>query len=126
MLATIFTLCVSVGCTLVIAVLLTILSIKENVFFSRYPFNLIGKRTLKSEFLRDSKLEFFAKNRFFTVDDVNYQAVYYSDVLRNAYGNALLIKTTDAFGERYARVIDYKKKHLDEGGLIAEIKSTTL
>jgi len=118
----IFTISTSLFCTATVFFLEYLRSIKENKFFKKSPYNLIQNKTLETNYIQESKYDFFKKHRIFKLDDIKYTAIFYSDIVRNPFGNSLvIIKEINEEEKSIFHIIDYKRQHFDEFSLVNEL-----
>ncbi|MGH2665517.1 hypothetical protein [Flavobacterium sp.] len=119
----IFTIVLTIFCVLIITFLEYLRTIKETAFFKKTPYKVIEEKLIAIDFIQNSKYSFFKKHRIFKIDDFKYEAVFYSNVVRNEFGNALVILKEIHTEERCVfHIIDYKKQVFDEFSLINELK----
>jgi hypothetical protein len=112
-----------VFCTLLIFFLELRRTYQENKFFNKEPYCLIEKLTIEKKYIKD-KFSFYKLHRVFEIENVKYEAVFYSDVIKEIYGNALVIvKETNEKDKCILHIIDYKKRKFDKDSLLEELKN---
>lgn len=122
--AIVFTLSLSLCLTLLIGVLGYVEYVREERFFTSYPYHIIKKRAEKIEFVFNSIWNFSKRHYKFEIDDEKYVAIYYNDVIKTVYGNSLVIlKEKPGSKELFAHQIDYKSRTLQESDLVTELKN---
>lgn len=114
---------VALFCTLVIFVLEVIRTAQEKRFFEKYPYNFIENNTVEKVLVKE-RFSLYKLYRIFVIDQIKYEAVFYSDVVRNKFGNALLIYKEFKEEEKIvAHLIEYKKCNFNESSLLEELKN---
>lgn len=118
-----FTLATAIVCTLAVVFLEYLRTVKENNLFKKTPYNSIEELMFKIELRQDSKYDLFKKHRFIRLEQDNYEIIFYSDILRNEFGNALvIIKEAKEKQEAAFHLIDYKKQKFTKSSLFDELK----
>ncbi|MCL9805949.1 hypothetical protein NAT51_10470 [Flavobacterium amniphilum] len=118
-----FTFATAAFCTFSTFFLEYLRTVKENNLFKKKPYDSIEELTLKIEFFQDSKYHFFKKHRFIKLEQNNYEIIFYSDILRNEFGNVLvIIKEAKEKQEAVFHLIDYKRQKFNKSTLFDELK----
>ena len=113
---------IGVFITVMIFSLELIRTYQENRFFKKQPYSLIEKLTIERKYIKD-KLSLYKLHRIFEIENVRYEAVFHSEILKEGFGNALVIlKETDE-KEWILYLIDYKGRKFDEHSLLEELKN---
>lgn len=119
----IFTLAICIFTTLAFIFLESLRIFNENCLFKKTPYNTIDKLVYKTEYCQDSKYGFFKKHRFIKIEQEHYEIIFYSDIVRNEFGNSLVVIKN--FGEKQKPIlhqIKYKEQKFSESSLFAELK----
>ena len=96
---------------------------QENKFYKSEPFILIEKLTKEKNYIKN-KFSFYKIHRVFEIEDTKYEAVFYSNVLRELYGNSLVIFKESSEKDKYIlQIINYKERKFDKNSLIEELKN---
>lgn len=119
-----FTMLISLFCAMIIVSLGYIEFLREKIFFEIKPYKMIREKATNADFVFSSVWFFSKRHYHFEIDGAHYTAIYFNNIVKTAYGDALLIlKDIPDAEEKMAHLINYKIRNLDEAGLIDELKN---
>ncbi|WP_417352352.1 hypothetical protein [Flavobacterium alkalisoli] len=97
---------------------------KEKRFFSKSPYDYIERNLIEHKYDKESsRFSLYKKRLVFNHKGTTYSAIYYTDVYRNYYGNALLIIKHEDDDTNIVSSIEYKNQELSEKEFIEELEN---